>query len=214
MKHISLFFYTLLFIVIPGMASCKNNTADVKQVMQTAFKQLFGSLQQQNFKTATTYMSPELIKAMHSSEGQVEQLLAANFGNDSFLHIGHRLQSVTVTIPNEIVERDDKSYAVLHVIITAQLMFDIQNENDKEREEDIDLLKSLVIATYGKRLVLGEVTYAGTKATLNIKENRLVAAIYDTTAKKTTFALSEKFMKSFYEDFLPMEIIEEMKEQL
>lgn len=204
----------LMFVLIPCMASCKGNTGNVKAMMQQEFQQLFKSLQQHNFKKAATYMSPDLIKAMRSSEGQMEQLLAANFGNDTFLNIEHRLLSFSMTQPNAIVEKDNKSYAVIHAVIEMQLVFDLDSEDVKQAAEDIDALKGLVLAMYGNRLEIGAVTQLDGRAVLNIKENRLVAAIYNKTTKKTTFALSEKLMKSFYDDFLPPAIIEEMEEQL
>ena len=214
MKQIPTIFYALLLMLIPCMASCKGDTEDTKAVMQQEFQQLFKSLQQHDFKKAVTYMSPDLIKAMHSSDRQMEQLLAANFGNDTFLHVEHKLLSMEMTVPNAVVERNDKSYAVIHAVIKMALIFDLKNEDVKEAEEDMDALKSLVAAMYGDRMEIGEVTQSEGRATLHIKENRLVAAIYDKTTKKTTFALSEKMMKSFYDDFLPTAIINEMAEQL
>jgi len=214
MKQIPVIFYALLFVLIPCMASCKGSTEIVKAAIQEEFQRLFKSLQQHDFKKAATYMSPELIKAMHSSDKQMEQLLAANFGNDTFLHIEHKLLSVEMMVPNSVVEQNDKSYAVIHATIKMALVFDLKNEDIKEAEEDMDALKSLVAAMYGDRMEIGEVTHSDGRAVLNIKENRLVAAIYDKATKKATFALSEKMMKSFYDDFLPKEIIDEMEEQL
>ena len=46
------------------------------------------------------------------------------------------------------------------------------------------------------------------------KDKRLVAAIYDYSTQKVSFAMAEMGLKYSFEKFLPKEIVEEMKSQL
>ncbi|SFN50755.1 MORN repeat variant [Paenimyroides ummariense] len=183
---------------------------EIKYLMKVEFKKFYTSLQQKNFDQAVNFVSEDYLEATRFSKEQMKNMLQSNFDNWEILpDLKVVLKEIETTKPKKIIKQGNKTFGVLEAIMNFEMTV-TGNYSKKEIASTVGLIE-----TIGKdRYKMGEMLQKEGVTVIYIKDKRLVAAIYDYSTQKVRFAMAEMGLKYSFQQFLPKEIIEEMKNQL
>ncbi len=140
----------------------------------------------------------------------MKKMLQDNFDNWEMLHdLNVVLKAIETQKPKNIIKKENKWYGVLAALMHFEMTV-TGNFSKKEIAETI-----AIIEVIGKdRYKIGEISQTGNATVIQLKDKRLVAAIYDDATQKVSFAMAEMGLRYSFKEFLPKEIVEEMKSQL
>ncbi|KAA5533863.1 hypothetical protein [Paenimyroides baculatum] len=140
----------------------------------------------------------------------MKNMLRSNFDNCEILpDLKIALKEIEAQKPKKIIKKENKSFGVLEAVMNFEMTV-TGNYSKTEIARTVDLIE-----TIGKdRYKIGEISQTEDKTVIQLKDKRLVAAIYDYSTQNVSFAMAEIGLRYSFEKFLPKEIVEEMKNQL
>lgn len=201
----------LLFLFASLPAAAQRTDAEYSSQMKVEFQKFYDLLQKGAFDSAVSYVSDDYIESIYFSEKQMSNLLKSNFSNWTAIpNLKISQAGVLIEEPKNLVKMDEKVYGVL----LATMTIDFTGEDD-DAVEDIKPLFELVEEMSQGRYSFGELKPGPNSSfSMDVKDKRLVAAIYNESTQKYQFAMSELGLKSTFENFLPAAILLQMEEQL
>lgn len=204
-------FQILAFMLISVCAKAQTSDAEHAAKMKTEFQLFYNQLQKGDFEKAVDYVSEDYIKAMYSWRNQMKGILQSNFSNMLGIpNLEIKQTGVEIIEPRTLIHKDEKVFGVLTAVMTIQF----SGIDDAETEEAKDMFQLIARMSKG-RYTFGPIQkLAKGKSGVEVKDNRLVAAIYDEVSGKYSFAMAELGLQSTFEKFLPAVIVSEMEKQL
>ena len=183
---------------------------EMKDLMKIEFEKFYTSLQQKNFEQAVNFVSEDYLNETRFSKEQMKNMLQSNFDNwEIFPDLNVELKEIEIQKPKNIIKQGNKSFGVLEAVMNFEMTI-TGNYSKAEITSTVGLIE-----TIGKdRYKISDISQTEDRTVIQIKDKRLVAAIYDYTTQKVSFAMAEMGLRYSFEKFLPKKIIEEMKNQL
>ncbi|UUV22306.1 toxin-antitoxin system YwqK family antitoxin [Paenimyroides aestuarii] len=183
---------------------------EMKDLMTAEFQEFCTSLQQKDFDQAVDFISEDFLNATRFSKDQMKNMLQSNFDNWEILpDLNVVLKKIETEKPKKIIKQANKLYGVL----AATMHFEMTvtgNFTKKEIAETVSIIEII-----GKdRYKIGEISQTEQTTVIQLTDKRLVAAIYDEASQTVRFAMAEMGLQYSFKEFLPKEIVEEMKPQL
>lgn len=183
---------------------------DIKDQMKTDFEKFYTLLQQKNFEQAINFVSEDYLNETRFSKEQMKNMLRSNFDNWEILpDLKVELKEIEIQKPKNIIKQGNKSFGVVETVMNFEMTI-TGNYSKAEIGSTVGLIE-----TIGKdRYKMGKILQKEGVTVIYIKDKRLVAAIYNHSTQNVSFAMAEMGLKYSFEQFLPKEIIEQIKAQL
>lgn len=183
---------------------------EMKDQMKTEFEKFYTLLQQKDFEEAVNFVSEDYLNEIRFSKEQMKNMLQSNFDNWEIIpDLTIALKEIETRNPKKIIKQGNKLFGVLEAVMNFEMTI-TGNYSKAEITSTVGLIE-----TIGKdRYKISDISQTVDRTVIQIKDKRSVAAIYDYTTQNVSFAMAEMGLKYSFQQFLPKEIIEEMKNQL
>ena len=200
------------FLLLFSFCSCQTKNSPRGELMKIELEKFCTQLQNKEFDKAVNYISDDYTLAMNSSKEKMEKTLQNSYDDWTELpDFKINLKNFDITGPDKIVIKVGKEYGILKAVMNIELS---SSSNAKIDKEDISVLTELMEDLGKGRYKFGKIVQKNDTSIIELKDNRLIVAIYDQSTGKVQFALSEMGIIFIFNLFLPKEIIEGMKSQL
>ncbi|MDR6969528.1 hypothetical protein J2X31_003561 [Flavobacterium arsenatis] len=184
--------------------------SEIEDLMKSNFEEFYALLKQKDFDKAVNFVSEDFLKATSFSKEQMKSSLQSNFDNwDDLPDLKVNLTAIQVQKPKKLIIKENKYLGVLEAVMNFEMTV-----NGYHNKEEIATALYL-IETIGKdRYKIGEISKKDGNTIIEIKDKRLVVAIYNHYTQEVRFAMIGAVLTYTLEKFLPKEIVAEIKSQL